>query len=206
MPQRLQDLLQAARCRLGVGPWSREYFERRFEQRDPWSYETSSYEQRKYERSLELIPPIAGLQILEVGCAEGVFTALLAAQGSKVLGVDVCERALSRAAERCAGSPAVHFARLDISSDPVEGTFDVVMCAEVLYYLHHAGLRRARDRLVAALKPDGHMVLVHPSSDAHRVHPVVSRHPSLVLANEKTWTDSTRPYVITVFKKAALSG
>lgn len=202
MPLRLQDFLQGARCRLGVGSWSRAYFERRFEQRDPWSYETSCYERRKYERAMERIPPIAGSRILEVGCAEGVFTALLGINGADVLGVDVSARALARATERCAGLPTVSFARLDISTDPIEGSFDVIFCAEVLYYLHREALYEARDQLVSAMRPGAHIVLVNPVPDARRIHPIFAHHSSLFADSEQRWTDSTRPYEIAVFKKA----
>jgi len=198
---RLEDLLHGARRRLGLGPWSRDYFERRFAVRDPWSYETSEYELTKYRRTLETIPAIAGAQILEVGCAEGVFTAWLAERNGDVLAVDICGRALVRAQDRCAALPGVRFARFDIACVPVIGTYDVVLCAEVLYYLHERGLCLARDHLVSALKPGGHLVLVNPSKDAARIQPVFERHPSLRTLNERTWSDSTRPYAIALLEK-----
>ncbi|HMJ57050.1 MAG TPA: SAM-dependent methyltransferase [Polyangiaceae bacterium] len=203
MDQRLGDLLQAARRRLGVGAWSREYFERRFAQRDPWSYETSSYERAKYARTMEMIPWVAGARTLEVGCAEGVFTALLAQNGGEVLAVDICARALARAEKRCAELSTVTFARLDIASERIDGGFDVILCAEVLYYLHRRGLLRARDCLVAALKPGGHIALVNPVADAERIHPVFLLHPSLRVDKERTCSDCNRRYTITVFKKTS---
>ena len=44
---RLEDLFHGTRRRLGLGSWTRDYFERRFAVRDPWSYETSDYERSK---------------------------------------------------------------------------------------------------------------------------------------------------------------
>ena len=198
---RLEDLFHSTRRRLGLGAWSRDYFERRFAEPDPWSYATSEYERKKYRRTLETIPAIAGAQILEIGCAEGIFTAGLAERGGHVLAVDICGRALGRAIPRCAAWPGVRFACLDISCAPVLGAFDVVVCAEVLYYLHQRGLDRARDHLVSALKSGGLMVLVHPIKDAARIHPVMTDHPLLRMAGEQTWADSTRPYTITLLEK-----
>jgi SAM-dependent methyltransferase len=115
--------------------------------------------------------------------------------------VDISERALLRAQQRCAALPSVRFARFDIATTPVVGTFDVAVCAEVLYYLHHRGLCAARDHLLAALKPGAHLVLVHPSKDAPRTHPVFERHPSLQALSEQTWDDSTRHYTIALLRK-----
>jgi 2-polyprenyl-3-methyl-5-hydroxy-6-metoxy-1,4-benzoquinol methylase len=198
---RLDDLLHGTRRRLGLGSWSRDYFERRFAERDPWAYETSEYELTKYQRTLEAIPAIGGAQILEVGCAEGVFTAWLAARHGNVFAVDICTRALVRAQDRCAGLPGVRFAHFDISSTPVIGSYDVILCAEVLYYLDQRGLCTARDHLVAALKPGGHLLMVNPSKDAVRIQPAFETHPSLCVLHERTWSDRTRPYTITLLGK-----
>ena len=199
---RLEDLFHGTKRRLGLGPWSRAYFERRFAVRDPWSYETSEYERTKYRRTLEAIAPVAGEQILEIGCAEGVFTAWLAERGAHVLAVDICERALVRAKHRCAQWPEARFACCDIAcGPPLQGSFDVVLCAEVLYYLHHHGLCLARDRLVSALRPAGRVVLVHPVKDAARTHPIFASHPSLRMGVEQAWTDYARAYTITVLEK-----
>jgi 2-polyprenyl-3-methyl-5-hydroxy-6-metoxy-1,4-benzoquinol methylase len=200
---RLEDLFHSTRRRLGLGAWSRDYFERRFAVRDPWSYETSEYELKKYQRTLDAIPAIDGADILEVGCAEGVFTARLAERCGSVLGVDICGLALARAQDRCAALPAARFARLDVACTPVIGQYDAIVCAEVLYYLHQRGLRVALDHLVSALKPEGHMVLVHPKKDAVKVHPVFARHPLLRMRDERTWSDSTRPYSIALLQKIA---
>jgi 2-polyprenyl-3-methyl-5-hydroxy-6-metoxy-1,4-benzoquinol methylase len=198
---RLEDLFHGTKRRLGFGPWSREYFERRFAVPDPWSYETSEYERAKYRRTLEAIGSVAGAHILEIGCAEGVFTAWLAEQGGQVLAVDICNRALVRAQHRCAAWPGVRFACFDIASAPVLDVFDVVICAEVLYYLHQRGLCFARDRLVSALEPAGRLILVHPVKDAARIHPTLAAHPLLRVVDEQIWSDSTRPYTITLLEK-----
>jgi len=152
---------------------------------------------------MEMIPWVAGARTLEVGCAEGVFTALLAQNGGEVLAVDICARALARAEKRCAELSTVTFARLDIASERIDGGFDVILCAEVLYYLHRRGLLRARDCLVAALKPGGHIALVNPVADAERIHPVFLLHPSLRVDKERTCSDCNRRYTITVFKKTS---
>jgi 2-polyprenyl-3-methyl-5-hydroxy-6-metoxy-1,4-benzoquinol methylase len=202
---RLDDLFHGTRRWLGLGPWSRDYFERRFRGGDPWSYESSEYELTKYRRTLDAIEAIGGRSILEIGCAEGVFTKSLAERYASVFAVDICGRALLRAQRRCAELPGVRFERLDIATTPVLGTYDVVVCAEVLYYLHRRGLYVARDHLVSALEPRGHLVLVNPIKDAGRIEPIVASHPLLRVVGERTFTDHARAYAITLLQKTDAS-
>ena len=56
---------------LGSGYWNCL-----FRREDPWNY-ASAYEQKKYAHTLEMIPSGPQNSALEVGCAEGLFTAML---------------------------------------------------------------------------------------------------------------------------------
>ena len=84
-------------------PW-REYFEEKFSKPDPWRYLSSPYEMAKYGRQLELIRELipSPRRILEIGAAEGAFTAMLleSFSGSEVTAVEISENATRRAAER----------------------------------------------------------------------------------------------------------
>ena len=143
-------------------PESRRNLEAFFEtQADPWGY-TSDYEQTKYEQTLELMPPGMIEDVLEVACAEGHFTAQLAPRARRLLAVDISQTALDRAAERCRGASQVRFRQLDLTREPIPGRFDVIVCSEVLYYFARpARLRAFAERLAAALKPGGRLVMAH---------------------------------------------
>ena len=69
-------------------------FEDVFAVDDPWEY-GSAYEQRKYKETLALLPRHMG-SALEVGCAEGVFTQMLAERADRLLAVDVSQTAIAR--------------------------------------------------------------------------------------------------------------
>ncbi|MGD1059196.1 MAG: class I SAM-dependent methyltransferase [Solirubrobacteraceae bacterium] len=76
----------------------------------------------------------AGERVLDVGCAEGCFTARLAQAGAAVVGIDVAEEPLRRALAR---DP-----ELDVRLVPEEGpwdlddaSFDVVWAGEVLEHV-----------------------------------------------------------------------
>jgi len=57
----------------------REYFEDLYGQSpDPWGFETSPYERKKYEHTLDVLQGQRYRRALEVGCSIGVFTAMLA--------------------------------------------------------------------------------------------------------------------------------
>ncbi len=111
-------------------------FEEVFAVDDPWEY-GSAYEQRKYKETLALLPRRIR-SALEVGCAEGVFTQMLAERADRLLAVDISPTAIARARARSAQRSNVEFRQLDLfATDPVDGdelasSFDVVVCGEVL--------------------------------------------------------------------------
>ena len=77
-----------------------------FSREDPWDY-SSPYEQLKYRHTLEMLPQEPFARALELGCAEGLFTEMLSKYADAVLAMDISDRALERAKERCAGQKHV---------------------------------------------------------------------------------------------------
>lgn len=130
-------------------------FERTFATRpDPWNY-ASDYEQVKYEQTLSLVPD-GVRRALEVGCAEGAFTARLAECVPSVLGCDVSVVALSAAARRCNRLPGVSFAQLDLFEDKLPEGYDLIVCSETLYYASSEDrLARTARRFAQALAAGG---------------------------------------------------
>jgi peptidoglycan/xylan/chitin deacetylase (PgdA/CDA1 family) len=145
----------------GGHEFNRAHFESLFARaKDPWRY-TSDYEQRKYEQTLSLIPPSAD-HALEVACAEGHFTMQLAPRVKHLKSVDISQLAVAEAARRCSHLPNVEFAQHDLVQDPVEGSFDVIVCSEVLYYVGGvAALKKIARKFSRALKPGGRLVMAH---------------------------------------------
>lgn len=137
------------------------YFEELFQKEDPWNY-TSPYEQTKYEQTLSVIPPRRFERALEVGCAEGHFTAQLAPRAQSLLAADISATALSRAAARCKDAPNVSFMQLDLINDELPGGFDLIVCSEILYYMgDRDGLKAVTRKLIDALAPGGLLVAAH---------------------------------------------
>ena len=139
----------------------RTYWETLFETADPWDY-GSAYESEKYRRTLDLLPAAPIGRALELACAEGRFTRMLAPCVGALLATDIAERALARAQERCRDLPSVRFRRLDLEADPLPGEQDLIVCSEVLYYLpDEAALRALAVRIRDALAPGGHLLTAH---------------------------------------------
>jgi 2-polyprenyl-3-methyl-5-hydroxy-6-metoxy-1,4-benzoquinol methylase len=121
-----------------------ERFERLYERSaDPWSYETSAYEQEKYADTLAALPPWKVGRALEVGCSIGVFTQQLAARCERLVAIDFAEQALTLARVRLAGLRTVQLRQACFPEQAPNGPWDLVVCSEVLYYLDEPALREA---------------------------------------------------------------
>ncbi|MGY1618343.1 glycosyltransferase [Geodermatophilus sp. SYSU D00691] len=128
---------------------------------DPWKY-TTEYERTKYEQTLELIPNGPIDDAIELGCAAGHFTTLLAPRVTRLVAADISSVALDEAKERCHAHPNVEYLQLDVGSDELPGQYDLVVCSEMLYFTaDRKGFPVVAQRLASALRPGGHLVTAH---------------------------------------------
>jgi SAM-dependent methyltransferase len=106
-----------------------------------------------------------GKRVLDAGCGTGYGAELLTREGAaSVVGVDVDAEVVD-AAQRD-GSGAVTFAAADLRELPEDlGTFDLVVCFEVLEHIDEP--EAALDRLAASLAPDGVLVVSSPNRDVN---------------------------------------
>ena len=140
----------------------REYFENLYGQSpDPWSFETSPYERKKYERTLGVLQGRLYRRALEIGCSIGVFTAMLAPLCDELWAVDVSERAVDTARKRLADFPHVRVERRRLPEETPEGPFDLVVASEVLYYWPEEVMLAALQRFEEVLAPGGVLLAVH---------------------------------------------
>jgi len=140
----------------------REYFETLYGQSpDPWGFETSPYERKKYERTLCVLQGRRYQRALEVGCSIGVFTAMLAPLCDELRAVDVSERAVDAARERLACFPHVRVERRRLPEETPEGPFDLIVASEVLYYWPEEVMLAALRRFEEVLALGGVLLAVH---------------------------------------------
>ena len=140
----------------------RDYFEKIFAERiDPWKY-TSPYEQKKYEQTLEMLPPGRIGRALELACAEGHFTVKLATRTDHLIAADISQTALDRATKRCSNMKNMRFAQLDLTKDPLPGRFELIVCSEVLYFVGgQEALKSVARKFSNALEPWGYFLTAH---------------------------------------------
>lgn len=110
---------------------------------------------------LNIFSNIKAARMLDVGCAEGSLTLLLAqAAGSKELfGVDIDEQSVAKACEKGIEAATVD---LDAGGLPYEDNFfDLVYCGEVIEHLFDPD--HLLDEIFRTLKPNGLCVLTTPN-------------------------------------------
>lgn len=151
------------------GMKTRRKMDRVFSRReDPYGYRTGAYERGR----LEAMGRCAGGgplgRVLEVGCAEGAFTRVLAGRADSVTALDISGVALERARRdlESAGGK-VRFVETDVRSwAPAPGeTFDLIVLGDVLYYLDKPLARTEFERTFVRLKSwlsaGGRLLLAH---------------------------------------------
>jgi len=128
---------------------------------DPWSFDTSEYERRKYADTLAHLPQDRYRAGLEIGCSIGVLSGILAERCDRLLGVDFAKAALAEARRRNAGRCGVAFARVHLPREEPAGRFDLVVLSEILYFMDRGDVE-ATARLVSRLSERGAtVILVH---------------------------------------------
>jgi SAM-dependent methyltransferase len=138
------------------------YFAKMYEaDLDPWNFESSPYEKEKYLASLAALPLERYHQAFEIGGSIGVLTRMLADRCSRLLSIDMSPIAQQRARMRCADQSHVEFRIMQFPREAPGKTFDLIVLSEVGYYLSQRDLLIARDWIVNALQPGGHLLLVH---------------------------------------------
>jgi SAM-dependent methyltransferase len=145
-----------------------DYFERVYAANpDPWGYETSDYEDRKYATTLAALPRDCYACGLEIGCSVGVLTERLARRCEHLLAIDVNGRALARARERSALRQNVEFDQMQVPQSFPTGTFDLIVVSEIGYYWSRDDLALAASRILGALRDHGSLLLVHWTDPVH---------------------------------------
>jgi SAM-dependent methyltransferase len=153
--------------------WGIDYFEEMFAKPDPWKYFTSPYERTKYERQLGIIKDriLNPRDILEVGCAEGAMTLLLADlfEDSRITAIEISITAFRRAENNLKQfMDRIKLINADIveyQAKIAENHYDVIIWSESIYY---SGARLSlidsydlMDKMIGKLKAGGILVIAN---------------------------------------------
>lgn len=175
-------------------------FERLYlENADPWDFHRSSYEQQKYKHVLaSILRYRKGSQsVLEIGCSIGIFTKILSAQFGEIVAVDVAQAAIRHAKHYCRPCANIRFLKRDLRDLRLRRTFDVIVCAEVVYYVHDDFAPRVCQVLREHLAPSGIIVLVGENKGISSAWEARLKAAFKTIQTETT-DDPARPYRITI--------
>jgi hypothetical protein len=152
---------------------------------DPWQFESSWYEKRKYALTLAALPEPRYRSAFEPGCSVGVLSSLLVERCDRLLATDIVPGALDRARQRVPGADGVHFEVRAIPEQWPSGPFDLVVLSEIAYYFDRDALDGIVASVVSTTTANATIVGVHWRGATNypltgdQAHAVIDSHPSL---------------------------
>jgi hypothetical protein len=184
----------------------RSYFDRMYrDDPDPWGFETSPYEQRKYALTLASLPASHYRAAFEPGCSIGVLTEMLAPRCEQLVATDFMAGPVAAARRRLAPHPHVDIELRSITADWPGGPFDLIVLSEIAYYFDRTALGQIVARLGNATSAHAHVVGVHwrgrtdyPLS-GDQAHEVIEASPWL----QRIVQHEEREFVLTVWERVA---
>jgi ubiquinone/menaquinone biosynthesis C-methylase UbiE len=126
-----------------------------------WGWASKAGQLRAERRANLLIAKAGiakGLNILEIGCGTGVFTAKLVVTAANITATDISVELLGKARKRV---PNARFQIADAEGMPfAEGAFDCVVGSSIL---HHLNLEVALKEICRVLKQGGRLAFAEPN-------------------------------------------
>jgi SAM-dependent methyltransferase len=184
----------------------RDYFDQMYEGNgDPWDFESSAYEQRKYALTMASLPRPRYGSVFEPGCSIGVLTAMLSARCDRLLATDIVPAALDQARARLAAQPHVALEQRAIPEDWPEVVFDLVVLSEIAYYFDASDLAHVIALAMRSTRVGAQLIGVHwrgitdyPLS-GDKAHEVIGATPGLELLVHHVEAD----FVLDVWERRA---
>ena len=133
---------------------------------DPWDTLTSAYEATKRDTLLRACGGRPCARGLELACGIGNNTAVLARRCLRLDALDASPTALDRA-RRAVPDARVTFQEARLPHGLPRGPFDLIVAAEIVYYLPRADADRLAEGLRARLAPGGRFVALHHTVPFH---------------------------------------
>jgi SAM-dependent methyltransferase len=170
---------------------------------DPWGFETSWYERRKYALTLAALPEERYGSAFEPGCSVGVLTAQLSLRCDRLLATDIVPQALARARARVPRERGVSFEVRPIPESWPEGPFDLIVLSEIAYYFCPDDLRAIGEHVADTTPKGSTIVAVHwrgvtnyPLS-GDRAHRILASSPALAAVSHYEESE----FVLDVWKR-----
>ena len=116
----------------------------------------------RFDRARELVAPFAGGRLIDYGCGDGTFIAMVHGAFASVCGVDADAEQIEGCRTRLGDMPNVGFAHVTSLGPADEGAWTVVTCMEVLEHCLEDERRAIIARLARLVAPRGRVVISVP--------------------------------------------
>ena len=144
---------------------------------DPWNYRTSRFEAFKRRALLRACGSGSFGRALELACATGETSRVLAPRCLRLLAVDSSETAVEHARRTYGDTPRLEFRQAELPDAMPPGPFDLIVISELAYYLTQLSLRSLMHGVAEETAPGGRVVILHhltPFGDAAQL-PVLAQ-------------------------------
>jgi len=152
------DLNSRAEHEISHGRWLAEQDTERI-----WGWNTPAGRIRALRRAQKILDAAAvqrSSRVLEIGCGTGLFTAMFAATGARIVAVDISPELIAKARLRSLSVTQVTFLEKRFEDCEVDGPFDAIIGSSVL---HHLDIERSIEQIKALLKPGGRIGFAEPN-------------------------------------------
>jgi SAM-dependent methyltransferase len=145
-----------------IASTSAAFFDEKYQNNpDPWNFEQSEYEQRRYNLLVSELGARIYSRAFEPGCSIGVLTALLAPHCKSLEAIDISANAVQLTQQRCRQLSHVRASCRSLRAGIPGGMFDLIVFSEIGYYFTEAELGGLAESLVRQLEKRGTFLAVH---------------------------------------------
>ncbi len=134
---------------------------------DPWQTFRNRDEAVKRGAILHAIGAGPCGRVLELAAGNGSNSVAIAPRALRLDATEATGTGTGLVGKALAGKPRARAIRLAVPAPLPRTTYDVVVVAELLYYLTPRAMRRTARDVAAALRPGGRLVLAHHRIDFH---------------------------------------
>jgi 2-polyprenyl-3-methyl-5-hydroxy-6-metoxy-1,4-benzoquinol methylase len=152
----------------------------------------------RYKFAARMLAPNRKLRVLEVGCSEGLGTAMLAEAGHRVTGIDGDGEAIAQAT-RVMARDGLDFVHANFIGQQL-GEFDAVVSLDVIEHIDPADEAAFMDTLVAHLTPQGMCVIGTPNDTATRYASPASQIGHINMFEAERLTELLQRHFVHVFQ------
>ncbi len=139
-----------------------DYFQRGAHLSDP----ESRFHRYRVRNVLELLGPVAGQRVVDLGCGWGTISFALARAGGSVVGVDYAERSIALCRDRLEREPHAEltFVTADARATGLpERAFDVVVAADLYEHLYPDDTKAVTQECFRLLRDGGRLAIWTPN-------------------------------------------